>query len=308
MKVSRDTATEPLSAQEISAIVKASASLHVNYITVDTQWDYPDYMEQWIQAIRAQKLHIWFRIYPKQWEDTSNGAGVMTPGQYLVSERSFMQDHASFFQPGDILDPCAEPEQGLYWNATYGTNWANNAPNSATKEYNNFLRQTTDIADSALYNAGIVGVITTIRSVNSFIAAHPAVLEQATVDKFGAITVDSYPDEDTVIPAVAAQARVNELNAIEALWHVPIIIGEMGYSNDIQVNDSVQQAVLRAEFAQLQSLPYLVGMNYWVGPGSDTAGGYTYLITKKGNSWILRPAAYDLASFDLSMITRDGDG
>lgn len=304
MKFSRDTIRQPLSQQEITSIIKATALLNTSYITVDTQWDYPAYMEQWIRAIRAVKRHIWFRTYPRQWEDTGENGRVMTPAQYLLSERTFILEHPSFFQAGDILDPCAEPEQGLYWDATYGVNWTSNAPGTATVAYNLFLRQATNIADESLHQQGIVGVITTIRSINSFIATHPSVLEQATVDQLGVITVDSYPEQDTVIPAVAARARVAELNTIEALWHIPIVIGEMGYSNQLPVDDTVQQAVLKEEFAQLQSLPYLVGMNYWVGPGSATAGGYTYILTQRDTDWTLRPAAYDLATFDHIMATR----
>ena len=302
MKLSRDTATQPLSMQEITRSVDALTSLNTNYITVDTQWDYPNYMAEWIKAIRSVKRHVWFRIYPKQWEDPAENAAIMTPTQYLLSERTFILAHSSFFQAGDILDPCAEPENGLYWNATYGENWTSNAPNTATAAYNAFLRQTTNTANDALSHDGSVGVITTIRSIDSFIATHPAVLEQATVNMFGSITVDSYPDQDTVIPAVAARARVTELTTIEALWHVPIVIGEMGYSNQIPVDDAVQHAVLKEEFTQLQALPYLIGMNYWVGMGSSTAGGYTYLLIKKDKSWILRPAACDLATFDLTML------
>jgi hypothetical protein len=304
MKYSRDTVGHPLSQQEIASIIKATAQLNTSYITVDTQWDYPAYMEQWIRAIRAVKRHIWFRIYPRQWEDTGESGRVMTPAQYLLSERAFIQEHPSFFQAGDILDPCAEPEQGVYWNATYGANWTSNAPDAATVAYNLFLRQTTNIAAESLRQQGITGVITTIRSINSFIATHPLVLEQETVDQLGVITVDSYPEQDTMIPAVAARARVAELNTIESLWHVPIVIGEMGYSNQVPVDDTVQQAVLKEEFAQLQSLPYLIGMNYWVGPGSATAGGYTYILTQKDADWALRPAAYDLATFDHIMAAR----
>src|SRR5579884_1307070 len=69
MKLSRDTATQPLSMQEISRSVEALTSLNTNYITVDTQWDYPNYMAEWIKAIRSVKRHVWFRIYPRQWED-----------------------------------------------------------------------------------------------------------------------------------------------------------------------------------------------------------------------------------------------
>jgi hypothetical protein len=304
MKVSRDTATRPLSKQEITKIVDIYASLNTNYITVDTQWDYPDYMLQWINAIRLAKRHVWFRILPNQWENNNGSTGIMTPVQYLASERKFIQAYPSFFQSGDILDPCSEAEQGLYWKASYGQGWTNNAPNTATTDYNLFLRQTTDVADAALHQNSRDGVITTIRSINSFFASHPSVLERATVEKFGTITIDSYPDQDTLDPDVAVRARVDELKRIEALWHVPIVIGELGYSNSIPVDDVTQRAVLRAEFSQLQSLPYLKGVNYWVGVGSSTAGGYTYIITEKNNTWVLRPAAHDLAAFYRIMLTR----
>src|SRR5258708_9481021 len=179
MKVSRDTARQPLSEQEITKIVDASASLNANYITVDTQWDYPGYMAEWIKAIRSTgRRHVWFRIAPNQWEDTNGSTGIMTPAQYIASEREFILAHPSFFEPGDILDPCSEAEQGLYWKATYGQGWTNNAPNVATSAYNAFLRQTTDVADATLQQNGINGVITTIRSVNSFVATHPSVLER----------------------------------------------------------------------------------------------------------------------------------
>lgn len=297
MKVSRDTATRPLSEQEIANIIKASASLNTNYITVDTQWDYPTYMLQWINAIRATGHHVWFRIFPNQWENANGTTGLMAPAQYVLSEQKFIQSHPSFFHSGDILDPCPEAEQGLYWQATYGQNWTSNAPNKATSEYNAFLRQTTDVADVALHQNGVTGVITTIRSTNAFFATHPLVLEQSTVHKFGYITIDSYPDQDTQDPNVAASAWLAQLKQIEALRHVPIIIGEMGYSNQLSVDDATQQKVLQAEFSQFQSLPYLVGINYWVGAGSTTAGGYTYILTQKNGVWVARPAAYSLAKF-----------
>ncbi len=297
MKVSRDTATRPLSEQEIANVVKTSASLNTNYITVDTQWDYPAYMIQWINAIRATGHHVWFRIFPNQWENANNTTGLMTPAQYILSEQKFLQSYPSFFHSGDILDPCPEAEQGLYWKAAYGQNWTSNAPNRATSEYNAFLRQTTDVADASLHQNGVTGVITTIRSTNAFFATHPAVLEKATVRKFGYITVDSYPDQDTQDPHVAANAWLAQLKAIEALWHVPIVIGEMGYSNHLSVDDATQQKVLHAEFSQFQSLPYLAGINYWVGAGSMTAGGYTYILTQRNDAWVLRPAAYSLADF-----------
>ena len=296
MKESRDTETRPLTPGEISAIVRVAAGLQTNYITVDTHWDYPNYMQEWIAAVRASGKHVWFRIHPNRWEDDNGTTGIMTPAQYEAAEHSFILAHPSFFQPGDILDPCPEPEQGRYWNATFGQEWTSHAPNDATRAYNAFLRDTTDVADAALHQEGIYGVVTTARSINSFFASHPDVLEYATVEQFGYITVDSYPEKSTRDPAVATNARISELNAIEQIWHVPIIIGEMGYSNDVPVDDTTQQRVLGGELHALAALPYLAGINYWVGPGSNNAGGYTYLFVESNGTWRLRSAASELSA------------
>jgi hypothetical protein len=299
MKVSRDTENHPLSNQEIVSIVNALVKLHVNYITVDTNWDYASYMQQWVNAIRAVGVHVWFRSAPNQWEDLNGTTGIMTPAQYEASEQQFIITHPTFFRSGDILDSSPEPENGPYWISTYGNawSWQPAAPNVATKAFNAFLRATTDVANAALQSKGIYGVITTVRSLNSFFLLHPSVLEQATVNKFQYLTVDSYPEGSTTNPTTATNARISELKAIENLWHLPIVIGEMGYSNEVPVSDTVQQNVLSAEFNALAGLPYVAGLNYWVGPGSNTAGGYTYIFREVNGAWLARPAAYSLAAF-----------
>src|SRR5436853_3924086 len=146
MKESRDTETRPLSSEEILAIVTLSASINTNYITVDTHWDYPNYMQQWVDAIHATGHHVWFRSHPNQWENTNGASDTMTPAQYKAVESDFILAHASLFQSGDIFDACSEPEQGHYWYKKYGQHWTSNAPNDATRDYNAIIRDTTDVA------------------------------------------------------------------------------------------------------------------------------------------------------------------
>ncbi len=297
MKESRDTETRPLSLTAIQQSVDLAARLNVNYITVDTHWDYPDYMSKWVNAIRTSGRHVWFRIHPNQWHDDNGTTGLMTPAMYIDSERRFILAHLTFFRPGDIFDPCPEPENGLYWHATYGLNWTSNAPNAATMAFNAFVREATDVADATLNQGSIYGVITTIRSMNSFFPLHPKVLEAQTVARLGVITIDSYPEHTTTDPQVAAQSRLSELNAIEQLWKIPIIQGEMGYSNAVAVDDATQQLVLKTEFQALSTLPYLHGINYWVGAGTNQSGGYTHIFAGTSGVWTWRPAAYNLAAF-----------
>jgi hypothetical protein len=297
MKESHDTETTPLTDAQIADDVNLSASLNPSYITVDTNWDYPGYLQRWVTAIRAAGKHVWFRIHPNAWEGEHGATGLMTPQAYEAAEQAFILANAGLFQPGDILDPCPEPENGLYWQATYGNNWTAGAPNAATADYNAFIRATTSVATQALQQAGVSGVITTIRSLNAYIASQPGILEQATVNALGMITVDSYPEGTTTDPSTAAAARVDELNSVYALWQVPIVIGEMGYSNEMAVDDTTQDQVLAAEFTALATLPYLVGVNYWVGAGTNTSGGYTHIFSGSAGNWSLRPAAAEVAAF-----------
>ena len=104
--------------------------------------------------------------------------------------------------------------------------------------------------------------------------------------------------QDTTDPATAANAWVQQLRRIHvARPTARILIGEMGYSNAIDVDDTTQENVLQEELNALSSVPYLAGINYWVGAGTAASGGYTHIFTGKTGHWSFRPAAYVLASF-----------
>jgi hypothetical protein len=98
---------------------------------------------------------------------------------------------------------------------------------------------------------------------------------------------------------------MSELNTIENIWHLPIIIGEMGYSNKINVDDTTQQAVLKAELDAIDPLNYVAGINYWVGAGTQHSGGYTHIFAKSGETWFLRPAALELSQFYKNKLNRN---
>jgi hypothetical protein len=296
MKVSRDTETYPQTTSQINAEVKASASLNVNYITVDTHWDYPTYMKTWIDSIRSSGKHVWFRIQPNQWEDNNFTTGIMTPTAYITSLKTFILAHPDYFKSGDIFDGSPEPEQGLYWIYTYGPHWSYNAPNAATKAYNQFIVDITQTEKNA-FTALKIPNIRVVISVNSYFATHNQVLYKSTINQLGLITFDSYPEQKTVSPSVATAARINEIKQIYSIWHLPIIIGEMGYSNEVNVNDTQQEQVLHSEFAAIEKLTYVRGLNYWVGPGSDKSGGYTHILSFTNGNWVIRPAGDDLIDF-----------
>ena len=299
MKESMDTLNARLTPAQITQSVNLAASLNVNYVTVDTPYDYPDYAQQWVNAIRATGKHVWFRMSWDAWLGLYNVPATMTPVAFEQATKSFILAHPTLFRPGDIFDVCPEPEQGRYWAATYGPSWdwSPAPPNAATREYNAFVRDGSTIAATAFQQIGVAGVVTTVRSMNPFIIEHD--LEASTVNLLGRLTADSYPEGATTSPAVAVAARLQEMRAMEAVWPVPIVLGEMGYSTAALVSDTVQETVLKQEFAALATLPYLTGLNYWVGAGYQAPDRYNGTVVFKGTTgaWTARPAAYDLASF-----------
>ena len=303
MKESRDSDTSPLSTAQIRDDIAVSSLLHSTYITVDTFYDYPDYMGRWIRAIRAAHRHVWFRCCFNAWEGNSGIPATMTPRQYKQALTAFIAAHPSFFQSGDILDPLPEPENGKYWARTspYGKDWAwKKAPNPTTDEFNHFFVSLTRAADAALIACRIHGVLTHIRSTNGWIAARPATLYPVTVAAMGCITTDSYVGQSpTVMPADALKDLQTEIKGIERVRRAPLVIGEFGYSIQGLVDDRQQEVALKPQIAWLRTLPYLLGVNYWHGAGYKAPDKYngSRLFTGTTGAWSLRPAAHDLADF-----------
>lgn len=302
MKDSRDTnypTNNQMSAASVKQEVNLIAAEHANYATDDAFYDYPSYLALWANEIHTSGLHVWFRPHFNCWELDNGCNAQMTPSTYLSALTSFINSNYGIFKSGDIFDPCAEPEDSSYWGNTYGNNWSwQNAPNTGTDAFNSFMLDTSSVAQSTLRQHGITGVITGIRSTNSWWSQSPHSLYPTTIKSLGYVTYDSYPEGSTTDPAAATNDRVNELNAIIAdNPGIPIILGEFGYSNDINVSDITQKDVLAAEISGISPYRQIVGMNYWVGSGGAGYGGYTNIFTGSRGSWSARPSASIIANY-----------
>lgn len=301
MKDSMDTCfpvTNQLDALTIAQAVNLCATLSVTHITVDCYYDYADYMALWVAAVRATGKNVWFRCHWNAWQGNNGASATLTPTTYITATQAFIIAHPTLFQAGDIFDSCPEPDNSSYWVTTYGAGYTNGAPTAGTNAFNQFLLNLDSQLQATLQNAGIQGVNTKIHSLNSFWAKTTASLYPSTVAALGYVCLDSYPEGSSTDPNTCAAARLAELQQIaSARPGVNIIISEMGYSNSVTVSDSVQQAVLAAELAAIATVPTVVGLNYWVGPGTETSGGHTHLFAGARDSYTLRPAASTLATF-----------
>lgn len=310
MKESRDSVRDPLTDAQMEQHVRLAASLNVTHITVDTPYDFPDYMARWVRSVRRTGKAIWFRCAFNAWEGSYDTTPTMTPGDFLRGIRRFIGANRSFFRPGDILDPLPEPENGPYWARTsqHGDSWTwKDAPNATTKEYNRFFIDVTHAADEALKQTGIRGVTTNIRSTNPYIAARPTTLYLETAKAMGRVTIDCYVgQEPDITPQIALAALKKEIEAVYTVRRLPLLLGEYGYSTKGLVGDEQQRAVLKPQFDFLETLPYLAGINYWHGAGYPAPDRYNgaRLFTGTRGAWTLRPAARDLSALYADLLRR----
>jgi hypothetical protein len=294
--------------------------MSTTHVTVDTYLEQPSVMGSWVDRIHADGKAVWFRLASTRCNqahgDLGDGYPSYRPG-YLTELHQLMRANPRYFASGDILDGDPEAENSCWWAGHYGcgvqsvcvpcNSLATNRPCAPIRQFNAFLLEMTRQERIDLSAMGIPGVITNVHSTDPGTAVQ--ILTPGLVRAMGnLITVDAYPDQSTTDPRLAAGAWQRALAGWHRAWgvrglNVSILVGEWGYSLRADVDDATQLAVIQAEVSQVfTSVPYLVGMNYWVGPGAVGDGGYTQILEQGGtDAWRFRPAAAVVSGFYAEM-------
>ena len=294
MKESWDTDRYPLTPVQIADDVDLSATLNVNYITVDTFWDYPAYMQEWVNAGRATGKHVWFRVHPNAWEGDNGMASTMTPLRF-DGGICFYRANPHLFEPGDILDMNPEPEDSPYWARTYGQNWPSNR--KAVTAYNRFSFACRRSPPHPCTRRGSQG--------SSPPSGPPALGSQTTLLSSCPRPSPTWAGEGRLVPGPehhrpsdGSSGSLGGAGPDTAAYPgVPIVEGEFGYSNAISVDDITQAKVIRSELDAISPDDCIQGLSYWVGAGTNESGGYTHLFAGFAGDWSLRPAARVLSSY-----------
>jgi hypothetical protein len=328
MKLSKDQAGGGFTSNDANA-VDLAASMATTHITVNTPLEDPSVILAWANRIHADGKHVWFRLSSSNGGslphgDLGDGYPTFGPG-YLTTLHDLMIANPTLVKPGDILDGDAEAENSTWWASHYGCGvqagctpcnaTGSNTPCAPTVQFNQFLTRMTSQENLDLASIGVAGcesvsstncVLTQVHSTDPGTAIHQ--LSNATVQAMGnLITVDAYPDQNVTEPVSAVAAWNSSIQSWHSAWQarglgVTVLVGEWGYSNTINVTDSQQEAVIKAEVTSaFPTIPYLIGTNYWVGPGAAGDGGYTQIFHYSNGAWNLRPGASDVSSFYATM-------
>jgi hypothetical protein len=287
MKLSKDEAASRLTPGQIANAVAQSAI--GNYVTNDVPMEYPAVMGEWTAAIRSAGEYVWYRMGTSQ--------HCLDRTVYLAELHNLIVSNPGYWHAGDIIDGDAENENSCYWTEHCGAR----GPYGCPQAFNAFTSALTETEDAALAQLGITGVITGVHSTDPGTATDGLLAASTVQSDHNFVTVDAYPDQGISDPATAAAKWINQLNAIHDAWpNAEVVIGESGYDLSNDVSDSTQVAVLSAEYHAIESahMTWLIGWNYWVGPGDCAGGGCAHLLDGSvAAGWTRRPAAATVASF-----------
>ncbi len=270
MKETKDKICNQDSKAFIDLWIAKALELGVNYIAVETPYDDPScgsslaYTKAWVDAVHAKGLGVWHRHMPLEFEGiygmTKNNAK-----DFIGMIASYIKTNPGLFKAGDIFTPIPEPQNGGIQGITYCHQSVCMFPGA--QGFNAWLRNAITASEGAFGAIGLGGKMKIgYYGFDGFIAwgdNNPdwnGILEDATVQAMGNITIDHYPES-------VGDTMANDLNELQAKYPtVPIIIGEWG---TVTGGDTVSQvqATMQASIRQ-----NVVGFNYWhMGMGGNEA-------------------------------------
>src|SRR5258708_6550991 len=270
MKETKDKICSPDTPTFVQNWVDNAKELGVNYISIETPYDTPAcgdsvaYTKLWIDTIRSRGLHVWHRHMPLAFEgiySTNKNPNL----NYIQTISNYIKANPTFFKAGDIFTPIPEPQNGGISGVTYCSQSI--CIFSDTANFNLWLRNAMSVSDQDFKAIGLGGQIKIgYWGFDGFVTwgdNNPdwhGILEDATVNQMGNITIDHYPE-------IVGDTMQNDLNELQTKYpNTPIIIGEWG---TISGGDTQLQVL---QTMQAAKRPHVIGFNYWhMGMGGNEA-------------------------------------
>lgn len=239
-----------------------AVELGANYVAISTPYDNPtcgdslSYTKRWVQAIRVHGMHVWHRHMPLSFEGIYN-VQKNTSNNFLSQIKDYITANPELFQPGDIVTPIPEPQNGGIQGVNYCAN--NLCQFSSAANFNQWLRDAMTTVNDAINQIGRGGQLKVgYFGFDGYITwgdNNPdwqGILEDSTVKQMGNITIDHYPE-------LVGDTMANDLQELTAKYpNTPIVIGEWG---TVTGGDTVQQ--IQDDMSAAKNDKNIIGFNYW---------------------------------------------
>ncbi len=259
MKLSRDLAREKGKNVAFDQVIEKEmariADTGATYVAIGTPYDeeFLPYLNRFVKAARAQKLHIWFRGNFAGWEKWFSYPKI-TRTQHMQKTKAFILSNPDLFEDGDIFTACPECENGGPGDPRQTKD---------VKGHRLFLINEYKMTKDAFSTIG-KDVKSNYNSMNGDVAR--LIMDRPTTTAMGGvIVIDHY--------VARPEDLKKDIEQFAARTGGRVVLGEMGAPvPDIHgvMTQEEQASWLADALRALSHTDNLIGLNYWVGTGGTT--------------------------------------
>lgn len=284
MAWSRDYALSQTVAPHVPWLCRTLASLHTTHLTYCAPYDdpasygaKPGWQALWLHSIRATGNHVWWRGGWNNWQgwfgqptltaSTSPAIPLETGGRvravltgsdqtsYLARTYAWIRQNAEAFEAGDVFSPMSEPQDAGILPYVSNPKTAQ-FPNLAA--FNQFILDLQVVCQAAFVQSGKPGVVVGLWGIDSL----PGDGDQLSRDALAVLTPPLSLDVYVPTPA----AMVQELSAVHAYYHAPLVLGEWGDAWD-HADPTTTSRRIDTMYHAVSQLPWITGVGYFEGIG-----------------------------------------
>ena len=259
MKYSRDLAREQNPSEKFDEVINKQvadiAGVGATHIAIATPYDqeFVPFLSRWVKVARAYKLKVWFRGNLSGWEGWFNYPRISRE-EHSAQIVQFIKANGSLFENGDIFTACPECENGGEGDPRL---------TGDVEGFRTFLIDEYKASNSAFRSIG-KNITVGYPSMNYDVAK--LIMDTKTTSELGGVVAIDHYVKDPVQLA-------RDVNEIAKSSGGKVFLGEFGAPiPDIhgEMTDEEQAAWIRAALTELENIPNLVGLNYWVSVGGST--------------------------------------
>ncbi len=267
MKYSRDLARDTLDHKtfnySIDEQTRDIARTGATHISIGTPYDdeFLPVWRLWVKSARRNNLKVFFRGNFSGWEGWY-GYKKIDGKTHTEKVERFILDNQELFEDGDIFSSCPECENGV---------GASKFTDNELIPYKLFLIKEYKVTKSA-FNKIAKNVRSNYYAMNGDLALR--IMDNETTKAFdGLVVIDHYVS--------TPEKLSSDIKRLAAHSGGQIMLGEFGapipnIHGDMSEFEKTEW--IRSALVELDSIPEVIGVNYWVNVGGSTAlwtdGGY----------------------------------
>lgn len=261
MKSSRDLAQNKRDDPNFETVIDVQtqniADMGANYIGIATPYDseFMPMLRLWVAAARRYDLKVWFRGNFAGWEGWFGYNRDLSREGHVAKVREFISANPDLFEDGDIFTACPECENGGPGDPRLQT---------GVEDFRKFMIDERKVVDEEFAKIG-KKVSTNYNSMNLDVAK--VVFDEPTVRAMdNLVVVDHYVKDP--------QDLVSHIDQLALEKQSRVMIGEVGVpikGITGEMNEDEQAEWLESALAGISKNRNVIGLNWWVSVGGETA-------------------------------------